>query len=171
MGKEVTNVETTGLVPKTLSHKLAGGAEPFDWAESLPGQILYAARTVNARLAELLVPHDLSVSEARSLIALVRDGPMNQQSLAASLGVTKGNIVQLIDRLSERGLVERVKRADDRRENTLAITPKGRTQFDKIMPDVDRWFREAMSTIPADVRRSCAETLHLVATVMKPAPH
>ncbi|MBX9737681.1 MAG: MarR family winged helix-turn-helix transcriptional regulator [Phycisphaerales bacterium] len=161
-------METTGFIPKTLSHNVSGGIEPFNWAESLPGQILYAARSVNSRLAELLAPHELSVSEARALIALVRDGPMNQQSLAASLGVTKGNIVQLVDRLSERGLVERVKRADDRRENTLAITPAGKTHFDKTMPDVDRWFRDTMSTIPVDQRTSCSETLHLVATLLRP---
>ncbi len=161
-------MESKGFVPMMLAHKVAGGADGFDWAQSLPGQILHTGRMINARLAELLAPFGLSVSEARALVTLVRDGAMNQQSLAAALGVTKGNIVQLVDRLSQRGYVERVKRADDRRENMLGITPAGKAAFDTTMPVIEAWFRDAMSTIPEELRKTCCETLHVIASVMKP---
>lgn len=144
------------------------GHEPqIDWANSLPALVMQANRAINHRLHVLLGPLELTVPETRALAALCQEGPMNQQKLAALLGVSKGNIVQLVDKLSARGLVDRMKSFDDRRENVLGLTAGGQALHDRAMPLIQSWFVQAMASVPEEMRRSCSQTLHLVTIAMR----
>jgi DNA-binding MarR family transcriptional regulator len=49
--------------------------------------------------------------------------------------VTKGNLVGLIDRLTERGWVERVPDPADRRVNKVQLTGVGKQVLEKVYPD------------------------------------
>src|SRR3954468_18752130 len=55
-----------------------------------------------------------------------------QQHLADGLVVTKGNIVQLLDRMEASGLLERRREG---RANRLFLTPTGQTLFDEVVPE------------------------------------
>jgi DNA-binding MarR family transcriptional regulator len=50
---------------------------------------------------------------------------LSQQELSQKLVVTKSNVVGLIDRLEDRGYVERRAHAEDRRYNVLFLTNQG----------------------------------------------
>jgi DNA-binding MarR family transcriptional regulator len=50
---------------------------------------------------------------------------LSQQELSQKLVVTKSNVVGLIDRLEDKGFVERRAHAEDRRYNVLFLTNKG----------------------------------------------
>ena len=61
-----------------------------------------------------------------------KKGAVSQQELADHQLVTKGNVVDLIDRLSARGLVERRRSATDRRVN-LEITESTHRLVERVL--------------------------------------
>jgi DNA-binding MarR family transcriptional regulator len=58
-------------------------------------------------------------------------GVPSQRELADRLGVTTPVIVELVDVLEAKGLVERRRDPSDRRSNVLAVTPEGQTAVDE----------------------------------------
>ncbi|MEO6096459.1 MAG: MarR family transcriptional regulator [Fibrobacteria bacterium] len=87
------------------------------------------------QVAVLLQTHNLTVPQFEVLSTLAVASCTNQQELAARLQVTKGNLVGLIDRLTERGLVERVQVPGDRRVNKVRITDGGKELLGKAFPE------------------------------------
>ncbi len=77
-------------------------------------------------LASLLRPLGLTVAQFDGLANLYVGDGITQQELAERLLVTKGNVTGLVNRLSERSLVERRLHPQDRRANTVHLTAQGR---------------------------------------------
>jgi len=69
--------------------------------------------------------HGVTLAQFELMMRLQEAPGLTQQEVAERLDVTKGNIVGLIDRLAERGFVERRADADDRRLNCLFLTESG----------------------------------------------
>jgi len=78
-----------------------------------------------ARFAQRLEQLDLVPAQA-GLLRLIAWGPgQSQQSIARTLGTPPSRLVLLIDGLEERGLVERRRNPDDRRNHALYLTDEG----------------------------------------------
>jgi MarR family transcriptional regulator, organic hydroperoxide resistance regulator len=90
---------------------------------------------LQTQVATLLQSHNLSLPQFEVLSSLKAAECPNQQELAQRLQVTKGNLVGMIDRLAERGLVERLQVPGDRRVNRVRITEGGREMFRKAFPE------------------------------------
>ncbi len=90
---------------------------------------------LQTQVATLLQSHNLTLPQFEVLSTLKAAECTNQQELAQRLQVTKGNLVGLIDRLAERGWVERVQVPGDRRVNKVRITEGGRDTFMKAFPE------------------------------------
>ena len=71
------------------------------------------------------------------------DGP-TQQELADRLLVTKGNVCQLLDRMSTAGLLER---RQEGRANRLYLTEEGRRLFDEVVPSHEDHIAELLSPL------------------------
>lgn len=88
--------------------------------------VIRTYQTCNRLLAERLRALDLTIAQHEALAhLLVKDG-ISQQALAARLLVTKGNLTGLLNRLAERGLVERRPDPSDGRVNLIVLTGSGR---------------------------------------------
>ena len=62
-----------------------------------------------------------------TVLALVKHNPGRRQSeLAEALNIERSNFVPIIDALESRGLLTRGKSPEDRRSNSIEITPKGK---------------------------------------------
>jgi DNA-binding MarR family transcriptional regulator len=90
---------------------------------------------LQAQVATLLQRHNLTVPQFEVLSSLAIADCTTQQELAHRLQVTKGNLVGLIDRLAERGWVERVQVQGDRRVNRVRITEGGKELLKKAFPE------------------------------------
>lgn len=76
--------------------------------------------TIDARLEPMGLSHALW----RPLLALHgTDGPMTQTELARALGLESPTLVRLLDRLTEKGWIERRSCPGDRRAYHVALTP------------------------------------------------
>lgn len=98
-------------------------------------QMIRSYEHFHAQVASLLQERGLTVPQFEVLSTLASTDCANQQELADRLRMTKGNLVGLIDRLTEKGWVEREQVPEDRRVNRVRMTPSGRTFIHTVLPE------------------------------------
>jgi DNA-binding MarR family transcriptional regulator len=111
-------------------------------------QMIRTFWTLQSRIEDSLKQHKLTLAQFDLLAMLVSLGDnLNQQELANQLAVTKGNMVGLVNRLSRRGLVERVPSRTGRRANLIRLTETGRSLVMTALPDHVRLVADMMSPL------------------------
>jgi DNA-binding MarR family transcriptional regulator len=85
----------------------------------------YVSNHVSHAFGQRIAAKGVTVAEWVVLRELA-DGPAAPSALAARLGLTRGAISKLADRLAAKGLAERTAGSDDRRFQSLSLTAAGR---------------------------------------------
>jgi DNA-binding MarR family transcriptional regulator len=98
-------------------------------------QIIRSYEHFHGQVASLLHERGLTVPQFEVLSTLASANCANQQELADRLRMTKGNLVGLIDRLTDRGWVEREQVPGDRRVNRVKITETGLSFIKSVLPE------------------------------------
>ena len=90
----------------------------------------YAASRASIQLKKTFTRHlgplQLKAVEFSALVLVASNPRLNQKQLGAALDVSAPNLAVILDKLAERGLVERVRSTVDRRAQQLHLTPAGR---------------------------------------------
>lgn len=68
----------------------------------------------------------VSAKQATILREIRVSGPVSQIALARSTATDPGHLVRLLDDLKKKGLVQRERSDEDRRQMVVSLTPKGR---------------------------------------------
>lgn len=97
----------------------------------------YVSNHVSHAFARKLEGEGVTVAEWVVLREL-HDGDAAPSRLAERLGLTRGAISKLADRLVAKALVERTARSDDLRAHTLALTPEGKALTPRLSALADR---------------------------------
>lgn len=97
-------------------------------------KLIRAAQSVSGRVEAHLTDIGLTVSQFGALEALFHLGPLNQKTLAAKILKSTGNITMVVDNLEKRGLAERIRDEDDRRNYSVRITGKGAELIRSFFP-------------------------------------
>ena len=136
---------------------------------SLESQLLLLFRATKQRLQAIAERQSLTFPQLIALFRLYRDGTMTMSDLSAQLGVTRGALTGLVDRLEENGLVARRPDHSDRRVIHLALTAEGR----QAMADFERDWRQDVQNwlAPLDDATRLGFTKGLEALVATEAPH
>jgi len=116
----------------------------------------YAALAAHARAD--ISRHGLTPGEFGALEALLHRGPMLLGEVQRRILVSSGGATYVIDRLEERGLVERRRCDEDRRAWYAALTPRGEALIAEIFPAHARRMLKAMSGLDR-AERAAARTL------------
>jgi len=104
-------------------------------------------RAADASLAETgLTPAQFFV-----LATLSRRRECRQTELARILGVTAGNISQLVTKLEQAGLVKRV---GDGKANLVALLPDGDAMVRVLMPEHERFLRAQFDRLRVEERKN-----------------
>jgi DNA-binding MarR family transcriptional regulator len=85
-----------------------------------------------SRFAERLEPLGLNPPHAGILRVIEQADGLSQQALGEKLGMFPSRLVQMIDELQERGLVERRDNPADRRSYALYLSKAGREALEQI---------------------------------------
>jgi DNA-binding MarR family transcriptional regulator len=85
-------------------------------------ELMYASKT---RFMAIASEFDLSPPQVMALRHLDPDEPKPMSELAAALRCDNSNVTGIVDRLEDRGLVERRAAEHDRRVKMLTITARG----------------------------------------------
>jgi len=91
-----------------------------------------------------LSPHNLSVSQFRTLETLYNQGPLCQKDISGHVVKSTGNITTVIDGLEEKSLVRRVRNKNDRRRYNIELTPEGKKLVKKLLPQKAKRIKRVM---------------------------
>src|SRR5918994_527409 len=126
------------------AHDLPAGNDPY-------GPIIADFRAAMAQLkcasSERLVRLGISMAQLHILYTLQRSGEMPMSRLADVLQVSLSNATGLIDRIEERGFVERTRVPEDRRVVMIRVTDAGRRMLEEVDAISDDLLRSVFDRI------------------------
>jgi DNA-binding MarR family transcriptional regulator len=131
------------------------------------GALLKAARSV-ARAFDIQsrrIDREIGLTIPQFVVlACIGDlGEVTSRAISIEAALSPPTVVGILDKLSEKGLIERYRSARDRRIVHARLTPAG-AQALSIAPDVlGNKFRERFAALPADKRKSLMHALHELA--------
>jgi MarR family transcriptional regulator, lower aerobic nicotinate degradation pathway regulator len=108
-----------------------------------------AARSWQAFLAG----HGLTQVQYATLMVLGERGPLGQRALAELIAVDARNLVAVLDRLAERGLIAREIDTADRRRRNVGLTPAGTAAMRALAADAAATREEFLGALSRRERR------------------
>ena len=91
--------------------------------------------------------YDLTLTEFEILEALYHKGPLLLGDVQRKILLSSGGVTYAIDRLADKGLVERRECATDRRARYAALTEKGESLVSRIFPAIAAHIEDTMSAL------------------------
>src|SRR5436305_4087189 len=127
-------------------------------------QALYEAlselvRVYQFRDRDRICCHDISVSQCYALEALVRQGGMTLNDLAAHLYLDKSTASRVVDALERKAYVVRAPHPGDRRAVELSPTAAGQALYAAIRRDILADEQQLLSDFPPEVRQAMAQLI------------
>ena len=121
-----------------------------------------------ARTAGLTIPQIVVLASVRDL------GEVTTRDVSQAADMSAPTVVAILDKLEEKGLVERYRSKVDRRIVHTRLTRRGAEVLAAAPPLLDESFREALARLPADERSRLIGALETIADMMgaraPPAP-
>ncbi len=110
--------------------------------------------------SERLVKAGVSMTHLHVLSMLDHHGEMPMSRLAELLDISFSNASGLVDRLEERGLVERVRDLHDRRVVIARLSPGGRAMLDEVQVLKEDLIRSILGNLDAVQLEGVAQAIH-----------
>src|SRR5688572_17448696 len=117
------------------------------------------AAAVSGSVQRNVIFEDLSETEFGILEALYHKGPLLLGDVQKKILLSSGGVTYAVDRLAEKGLVERRECASDRRARYAALTTKGSELMDRIFPSHAEAIEHVMGTLSAREQDQAIELL------------
>ena len=118
---------------------------------SYPGYALRrAANATAAELAGRLSALGLRQSDVSAMILIAENPGVTASAVGRALDIQRANMVPLLNRLEENGLIERAPL--DRKSLGLALTERGREQLAEARRTVDAFEAELIARVPEQHR-------------------
>ncbi|MFD3165352.1 MarR family winged helix-turn-helix transcriptional regulator [Herpetosiphon sp. NSE202] len=115
--------------------------------------------TMNKRLTAQLASYNLTPAQFDVLAQLFRTPGLVQQALADRLLVTKGNIVGLLNRMEQAGLVMRQPHPDDGRAHLVSLTAHGTMLATQVVPEHEALIAECLAVLSPEDGHSLHDLL------------
>ena len=122
---------------------------------------------VSQAFARKVEAHGVTVAEWVVLRELFEQDEVAPSVLAARLGVTRGAVSKLAERLAAKSLIAIAAGEEDRRTQTLTLRPAGRKLVPLLYTLADRNDAEFFSHLKPAERENLAATLQAIARVRK----
>ncbi len=135
-------------------------------AQALYGAMSDLIRVYQFRDRDRICCYDVSVSQCYALEALVRQGGMTLNDLAAHLYLDKSTASRVVDSLERKEYVTRVPHPSDRRAVLLEATSTGRDLYHRIEGDILAEERALLADFDPEIRRAMT---HLIARLARAA--
>ena len=122
-----------------------------------------AALEMRKVFAQHMEPFDLRIAEFTILMLVATNGDVNQKQLGDALDISPPNMAVTLDRMVERGWVERVRSTHDRRAQHVHLTAKGRTLAERTRRISATMEEPALAMLSAAERALLIELLRKIA--------
>ena len=118
-----------------------------------------AYTSVQEQAAADIGRHDLTPAEFGVTEALYHKGPLLLGELQRTILISSGGITYVVDRLAEKGLVERQPHPEDRRACFASLTREGRRLMERIFPEHEAQLERILSGLDAGEQKQATELL------------
>lgn len=122
------------------------------------------SNAVSQSFARKVEREGVTVAEWVFLRALYDSGEVAPSQLAAAMGMTKGAISKLADRLLDKSLIARRDNARDKRGHMLLLTQKGRALVPRLATLADHNDQEFFGSLSKDERQRLSQLLRKIVT-------
>jgi DNA-binding MarR family transcriptional regulator len=104
----------------------------------------------------------LSPTQVNTMMRLHHRGPSGVSDIGEFTGVTNPAASQMVDRLVQMGLIQRIESTNDRRFKQLSLTEKGEELVLRGIKVRRRWFEDLTCELSADQQKIVAEGLQIL---------
>lgn len=152
---------------------VTGSAPPGGGEETTPGaEVTRLLTDLRATISDLrclgsdrLKQEGVSMTHLHAMALLERYGPLSMSSLGERLDVALSSVTGLVDRMAERGLVERIRVPDDRRVILVGLTDRGR----RLLEEMDLLRSDLLSRVLARLEPSSLATIAAAIALLREA--
>ena len=110
---------------------------------------------------------DLPDAELRCLKQFDQERYLTAKGIARRMNVVKSRVTKIIDGLTRKDYVQRVKDPGDSRVTLLSLTPKGTAKLNEINGFLEEVHREVLSRMPESERTAVLSNLELLKAAMR----
>jgi len=147
-----------------LNNMSASSAEPARIAAELRAALGPLVR----RLRQVRPGDELTLSQTSALVRLDREGPATASELAAGEGIRPQSMCTIVNRLEERGLVDRAQDPADGRRIVVSLTEAGRDGLTGARAERARRLTAAIAEeLSEDERRLLAAAVPLLERITR----
>jgi DNA-binding MarR family transcriptional regulator len=135
------------------NHVHVDGSRPAsEVPDDLVKQIIFQVRRlIQAKelyTKELNKKYKVSASQLNCLLALYENGPLPPSQIARHIMVKSSTVTGIIDRLEQKGLVNRTRTSTDRRVITVELTKSGKMLAKNAPPPIQQKVLEGLRSLP-----------------------
>jgi DNA-binding MarR family transcriptional regulator len=124
------------------------------------------AQAIDTYSRQLLTEHGLSSPQIGTLRVLARQGRSTPTELAEALHLSPQTMAGILQRLEQRGLIQRQRHAGDRRSFVVQMTPEGQKAEAKAPPLLRDEFTSQLEKLPVWEQSMMLATLQRIAQMM-----
>ena len=111
----------------------------------------------------------LTPSQFDVIVTLGNTDGMSCKTLGARTLITKGTLTGILDRLVDKGLLQRESSASDKRSVFVSLTPAGAALFARIFPQHLDYMSQFFSDFSARDYAQCQQGLQRLCSALQPA--
>jgi len=119
-------------------------------------------RSLSRVLAARISPSGVTIGQWHFLRALWQEDGLTQRELSQRVGMMEPTTVTALNGMEKRGLVERVRNAQDRRKMNIFLTERGRALQAQLQPLEDEISKVAIRGIPPQEKQMLLRLLRVV---------
>ena len=123
-------------------------------------------RAVGLYNRRLVTQTGLSGPQLICLQQLAADGPLQTSHLAEAVSLSSATVCGILDRLEQRGLIERRRQADDRRRVLVSLSDAGKETVASAPPALHDTFLFKLRALPVEEQRAMQRTLTQIVHMM-----
>jgi DNA-binding MarR family transcriptional regulator len=147
---------TQTIEPAELPAPTAAGPDP---TSAIIADFRATMSQLKCASSERLLRLGVSMAQLHIMFTLQRAGDMTMSRLAEVLNVSFSNATGLIDRMEERGFIERQRVPSDRRVVLVRVTPAGEAILREVDALSDELLRSVLERLPASQLRGVAHAI------------
>jgi DNA-binding MarR family transcriptional regulator len=139
--------------------------DTLDLDRFLPYRLDILAEAVSRALSRLYKDrYSLAVPEWRVLAHLGQYAPITAKAIAAHSRMHKTKVSRAVAELERLGFVRRTDSADDRREEPLSLTAKGKAAYDDLAPKAADFARHLLDDLSTPERKALESAIDRLLT-------
>ncbi|MEV2281074.1 MarR family transcriptional regulator [Paenibacillus larvae] len=127
---------------------------------------LYGSKGVLDLMSEQLF-EQLSFMQYSLLRILYEKEPLRMSELAGLLGIHKSAVTVKVEKLEKKGLIERERDRQDRRNIYLYVSPKGKKQYEETEEKIAQFLTDIMQQLSPEVMEAFLDGYVKIASAIK----